>query len=70
MAQSDTVRRSRGVETDLTQFMAKNTLATISYWFRKIATSGKQRIEKDSKYVSMMTLCDAVLQPEGYCQWV
>lgn len=70
MAQSDNVRMSRGIETDLTQFMAKNTLATISYWFRKIATSGTLRRENDSKYGTVMKLCDAVLQPEGYCQWI
>lgn len=33
----------RGEQTDLTSFMAKNTLATLSHWFRKIATSGAER---------------------------
>lgn len=34
---------TRGEETDLLSFMAKNTLATLSHWFRKIATSGAER---------------------------
>ncbi|EJK45506.1 hypothetical protein THAOC_35880, partial [Thalassiosira oceanica] len=33
-----------GEVTDLTQFMAKNALASLSHWFRKIATSGSERI--------------------------
>ena len=32
-----------GEETDLLCFMAKNTLATLSHWFRKIATGGAER---------------------------
>lgn len=36
----------RGEQTDLTSFMAKNTLATLSHWFRKIATSGMERVRK------------------------
>ena len=31
-------------QTDLTSFMAKNTLVTLSHWFRKIATSGSERM--------------------------
>jgi hypothetical protein len=37
----------RGEQTDLTSFMAKNTLATLSHWFRKIATSGMERVRKN-----------------------
>lgn len=33
--------------TDLTSFMAKNTLVTLSHWFRKIATSGSERMRRD-----------------------
>jgi hypothetical protein len=36
----------RGEQTDLTSFMAKNALATLSHWFRKIATSGMERVRK------------------------
>jgi len=31
-------------ETDVASFLAKNTLATLSHWFRKIATSGSERV--------------------------
>lgn len=34
----------QGEKTDLTSFMAKNTLVTLSHWFRKIATSGSERM--------------------------
>ena len=34
----------RGENTDLTSFMAKNALVTLSHWFRKIATSGSERM--------------------------
>ena len=33
-----------GTDTDLIQFMAKNALASLSHWFRKIATSGSERM--------------------------
>jgi hypothetical protein len=36
----------RGEQTDLTSFMAKNALATLSHWFHKIATSGMERVRK------------------------
>jgi hypothetical protein len=67
LAKSDMTRANRGVETELTRFMAQNTLATISFWFRKIATSGSQKMSKDR--LMGCTLHDAVLQPVGYCQW-
>lgn len=35
---------SMNEKTDLTAFMAKNTLVTLSHWFRKIATSGSERM--------------------------
>jgi hypothetical protein len=38
---------ARGKPTDLTSFMAKNTLATLSHWFRKIASSGAERVRKN-----------------------
>lgn len=41
IAREDVVRCEK---TDLTSFMAKNTLVTLSHWFRKIATSGSERI--------------------------
>lgn len=41
IAREDVVRGDR---TDLTSFMAKNALVTLSHWFRKIATSGCERI--------------------------
>lgn len=74
IAQSDKARMLDGVETDLTQFMAKNALATISFWFRKIATSGSLRMLRDSKEGggspgATVPLYDAVLQPTGYNQW-
>jgi hypothetical protein len=34
ITRSDEARRLDGIETDLMQFMAKSTLATISFWFR------------------------------------
>ncbi|KAL3805048.1 hypothetical protein HJC23_003276 [Cyclotella cryptica] len=74
IAESDKARMLDGVETDLTQFMAKNALATISFWFRKIATSGSQRMLCDSKVGggspgATVPLYDAVLKPTGYNQW-
>ncbi|KAL7540857.1 hypothetical protein ACHAXR_010426 [Thalassiosira sp. AJA248-18] len=41
IAREDVVRNEK---TDLTSFMAKNTLVTLSHWFRKIATSGSERM--------------------------
>jgi hypothetical protein len=75
IARSDEARRLDGIETDLTQFMAKNTLATISFWFRKIATSGSQRMSGNTKEGggpprAVIPLYDAVLKPTDYEQWV
>lgn len=36
-----------GERTDLTSFMAKNTLVTLSHWFRKIASSGSERMHRE-----------------------
>ena len=41
IAREDVVK---GEKTDLTSFMPKNTLGTLSHWFRKIATSGVDRM--------------------------
>lgn len=41
IAREDVVKCEK---TDLTSFMAKNTLVTLSHWFRKIATSGSERM--------------------------
>jgi len=56
-------------ERHLVQFMAKDILATISFWFRKIATSGAQKISGDTTPATTMPLHDAVLKPTTYCQW-
>ena len=41
IAREDVTKNER---TDLASFMAKNTLVTLSHWFRKIATSGSERM--------------------------
>ena len=67
LAKSDRARMNEGIETKLTQFMARNTLATISFWFRKIASSG---IRKDVRTGgSSVSFYEATLQPTGYCMW-
>ena len=37
----------KGGKTDMTSFMAKNALVTLSHWFRKIATSGSERMNSN-----------------------
>jgi hypothetical protein len=70
-----------GEPTDLTSFMAKNILATLSHWFRKIASSGAERVRKteiDQKVPPKATaggtrafasLSNATLVPKVYHQW-
>ncbi|KAL7468946.1 hypothetical protein ACHAXS_009181 [Conticribra weissflogii] len=68
-------RGKPGEPTDLTAFMAKNTIGTLSHWFRKIATSGSERIgakgerTKIVKPGAPLQLHGAVLQPTQYNQW-
>ncbi len=68
-------RGKPGEPTDLTAFMAKNTIVTLSHWFRKIATSGSERIgaKGDRKKIvepgAPLQLHGAVLQPTQYNQW-
>lgn len=64
LAQFEKAHMIDGVETHLAQFLAKNALATLSYWFRKIAMSGEQRIAEDAKGGSSMSL-----HPAGYLLW-
>lgn len=64
LAQFEKARMIDGVETHLTQFLAKNALATLSYWFCKIAMSGEQRIAEDVPGHNSMSL-----QPTGYLLW-
>ena len=67
LAKSDRARMNEGIETKLAQFMARDTLATISFWFRKIATSG---IQKDVRTGgSSVSLYEATLRPTEYCMW-
>jgi hypothetical protein len=71
IARSNKARMDEGIETKFTQFMAQNTLAKLSYWLRKIATSSSQRMCKDvrSQAGAAVPLYDAVLQPIDYEQW-
>lgn len=71
IARSNRARVEEGVETKFTQFMAQNTLAKLSFWLRKIATSASQRMHKDVRCQSgaALPLHDAVLQPLDYEQW-
>jgi hypothetical protein len=55
-------------ETDVASFLAKNTLVTLSHWFRRIATSGAERISNGSGS-GQQTLHNAVLAPTTYQQW-
>lgn len=56
-----------GEKTDLGSFMAKNTLATLSHWFRKIATSGSERC--GVTFGGLDGLQSAKLEPTSYSQW-
>ncbi|KAL9188694.1 hypothetical protein ACHAXT_007072 [Thalassiosira profunda] len=58
---------ARGGRTELTSFMAKNALATLSHWFRKIATSGSERTGTRSS--ARAQLYHATLEPTGFDQW-
>jgi hypothetical protein len=74
IARSNKARMDEGIETKMTKFMAQNTLAKLSFWLRKIATSASLRIcenKKDGYFPSgaSFSLCDAVLQPIDYEQW-
>jgi hypothetical protein len=70
IARGDSVQ---GEPTDLASFMAKNTLATLSHWFRKIATSGAERVRKAEIATggtrAFVNLCNATLAPKVYEQW-
>lgn len=71
IARSNQTRIDEGVETKMTQFMAQNTLAKLSYWLRKIATNASQRMWKETCFSAgaSLPLYDAVLQPTDYEQW-
>jgi len=56
-------------ETDVAAFLAKNTLVTLSHWFRRIATSGSERIVSGSGGRAPHILHNAVLRPTTYQQW-
>jgi len=70
-----------GEETDLLCFMAKNTLATLSHWFRKIATGGAERARQSEMASSGVRggitsssnnrafLHNATLNPTFYERW-
>ena len=66
-----------GAGTDLTQFMAKNALASLSHWFRKIATSGTERITSTGGFppggaspgAGGRAPIEARLAPTTYEQW-
>lgn len=68
-------RGKPGEPMDLTAFLAKNTIVTLSHWFRKIATSGSERIgakgnmKRSAKPGAPLELHGAVLQPTQYNQW-
>jgi len=68
-------RGKPGEPMDLTAFMAKNTIVTLSHWFRKIATCGSERIgakgnmKRIAKPGAPLELHGAVLQPTQYNQW-
>lgn len=57
----------QGEKIDLGSFMAKNTLATLSHWFRKIATSGSERC--GVTFGGPDGLQSAQLEPSSYSQW-
>lgn len=54
-------------QTDVGSFMAKNTLTTLSHWFRKIATSGSERC--GISYGGQGGLQNARLEPTSYSPW-
>lgn len=54
--------------TDLGSFMAKNMLATLSHWFRKIATSGSERC--GLTFGGLDGLQKARLEPTSYSPWI
>ncbi|KAK1741803.1 hypothetical protein QTG54_007376 [Skeletonema marinoi] len=56
-------------ESDLASYLAKNTLATLSHWFRRIATSGSERIVNGSGDRAPHILHNAVLRPTTYQGW-
>jgi len=56
-------------ESDLASYLAKNTLATLSHWFRRIATSGSERIVNGSGDRAPHILHNAVLRPMTYQGW-
>jgi len=56
IAREDVVK---GETTDLTSFMAKNTLATLSHWFRKIAQSGLDRMREKNGHSATTALFGA-----------
>lgn len=56
-------------ETELASFLAKNTLATLSHFFRRIATSGSERITSESGNLAPHILQNAVLRPRTYQGW-
>lgn len=56
-------------ETDVAAFLAKNTLVTLSHWFRRIATSGSERITIGTGGRGQHILHGAVLAPTTYQQW-
>jgi hypothetical protein len=67
-------------QTDLTSFMAKNTLVTLSHWFRKIATSGSERMTGNAGIPQssmspggtrskVLSFHNARLEPTLYNQW-
>lgn len=67
-----------GEMTDLPTFMAKNTLVTLSHWFRKIATSGVDRMRDrnglsifgaDGVPLKSVDMYNARLDPTHYNQW-
>ena len=58
----------RDENTGLGSFMAKNTLATLSHWFRKIATSGSERC--GLTFGGLDGLQSARLEPTSYSPWI
>lgn len=56
-------------ETELASFLAKNTLATLSHWFRRIATIGLEKIASESGSRAPHILHNAVLRPTTYEGW-
>lgn len=56
-------------ETGVAAFLAKNTLATLSHWFRRIATSGSGLLVSEAGGRDPRVLHDASLQTLRYEGW-